>query len=700
MQSEFAIDFSSCKSVNITYAIKDFFSVKSFRKFTSIFTRASANASNAFEYSSHYLPVICKDGEEAQSNFLNALERNKEKLGDGITAIYFGHLDGFHFTFPARPFSGACGLYDPRKRSWFNNAQTSLSSNEPYYIRFPDNFRKSSFCGFGGEKIMSSFVETFSLYQKNVVIAEYGDIANVTFKIVDDDFFLEKSDSKMIDWQFGQKINSLHKLGAVSFDLANALVFAVSSTSSSRLSTQYVDAAAYGELVTVSSVMEGNGKKYGVLGIDLTFLTPLTKLTNPLFENIFGGIYKSEVYFLDQFGQVIYHPRIGGPEFSHRTREKLSYKQVQSRFYSGKNEKKFIEDIEDLLKNLGATSTEKILRDDFEIHILLNKPPGLLMVVQFAKEEKEEIKNLPAEKLPNDLDIPVFNYLKKPDDCRIFLNYSVCYGHVDYPILLLDALKETIRFGSNPDFSSQNEPFGTFDIFEKTDRKYNKNLKTPDFIVEDSRELLLKPDKLTDSARRDLARFKNLQSILKEKFDDAKDEHDILRVFAATHSGLFFSYPHWNINPDYYASAEDWVKNATLDSFFTETLFDNSIQRISRGFSDEGRKSVTIVIGIDVLLSIENVSSYSTTFSNMNNTKKLCEETTCDCERHTSLQLPSKIESCSSIKNEIDCSKNIFCEFYEKCEIPWKFLNNKEFLNSKCKTVIFIKKDFYLSTHI
>lgn len=654
-------------------------------------TRVSENASNSFEYSSHYLPVICKNGEEAKSNFLNALEKNKEELGDSITSIYFGHLDGFHFSFPARPFAGACNLYDSRTRSWFNNAQNSLSSNEPYYIRFPDNFRSSSFYGYHGEKIMASIVATFSLYQKNVKIAEKGEFTNISFKIVDDDFILEKSASQDKDWQFGQKITSLNLLGAVSFDLANSLVFATSATSKSRLSTQYVDASAWGELVTVSSVMEGNGKKYGVLGIDLTFLTPLTKLNNPLFENIFGGIYKSEVYFLDQFGQVVYHPRIGGPEFSESNREKISYKEVQWRFYNSSNVKEFTEDIEDILYILSERSSpERISKNDYEIRILLNKPPGLIMVVQFMNNEKEEIQNLPDQEYSSEFYFSVDDISKEPDDCRIFLGYSVCFKNVEYPLLLLDALKETKRFGSNPDFSSQNEAPGTFDIFEQTDRKYNKNLKTPEFTVEHSRALLFEPEKLTESARRDLHRFKDLQSILKKTFDAVKNQHNILRVFAATHTGLFFSYPHWNINPDYYASAEDWVKNAGLDSPFTETLFGGSIQRTVRAFSEKGRKCVKLVIGIDVILSTENLSSYSTTFSNMSNTQKLCEKKTCDCEKHASLQLPDNIESCASTKNELNCRKNVFCDFYGKCEIQRKFLYDKELFNSKCKTVIFI----------
>ena len=369
-----------------------------------------------------------------------------------------------------------------------------------------------------------------------------------------------------------------------------------------------------------------------------------------------------------------------------RSGQKISYKQVLSRFYKSSNNDDFIEDIEDLLINPG-TSPAKISKEDYEIHILLSKPPGLLMVVQFVNNEKEEIKNLPTEKYPSNLDLPSYDTSKEPEDCRIFLGHSVCYENIEYPLVLLDALKETKRFGSNPDFSSQNGDDNAFDIFEKADRKYIKNLRTPEFTIEHSRAILSQPEKLTESARRDLRRFKSLQSILKDKFDKVKDEHNILRVFAATHSGLFFSYPHWNINPDYYACAEDFVRKAKLDSVFSETLFEGSIERVSRAFSDKGRKGIAIVIGIDVILSTQNLSRYSTTFSKMNNTQKLCEERTCDCEIHTSLQLPEKIESCMSIENELDCRQNIFCEFFGKCKIQRQFEYDKELFNSKCETV-------------
>ena len=336
---------------------------------------------------------------------------------------------------------------------------------------------------------MSFFRDSFSLYRNDVHIAiEEGEV-NVSFEIDGDNFVL--GNNQELDWDFKSRIDELHTLGAVAFNLANSLVFDIDSTSKPRLSTQYVDASAWGELVTVSSVVEGNDRKYGVLGIDLTFLTPMTKLNNPLFENIFGGAFKSEVFFLDQLGQVIYHPKIGGPEFPQSwQREKISYKEVQSKFIDTLHEVEFIKDIEEILLNFEDNNDNTVIRrDNYEIHVLFDKSPGLIMVVQFLNDEKEEIQNLTADVHDGFIKI---ESIKKPTDCRIFLGYAVCYETVDHPVILLDAVKETIRFGSNLDFSQNknSEDTGNFNIFKSGKSVYNKNLKTPNFTVEDSRELL------------------------------------------------------------------------------------------------------------------------------------------------------------------------------------------------------------------
>ncbi|CAG5106951.1 Oidioi.mRNA.OKI2018_I69.chr1.g3073.t1.cds [Oikopleura dioica] len=536
---------------------------------------------------------------------------------------------------------------------------------------------------------MSFFTDSFSLYRKNVKLADEKDKANASFEIDGGNLFLASNEE--LDWDFYSRIEELHTLGAVAFHLANSLVFDIGSTSKPRLSTQYVDASAWGELVTVSSVVEGNGRKYGVLGIDLTFLTPMTKLNNPLFENIFGGAFKSEVFFLDQLGQVIYHPRIGGPEFPRTwNREKVSYKEIHSKFYSDLYETEFIDDIEEILLNF-ENKPEKTVRrkESYEIHVLLDKSPGLIMIVQFLNDEKEEIRNLTADIEDGFIGVET---VKKPTDCTIFLGYAVCYENVDFPIILLDAVNETIRFGSNPDFSQNRNSAdsGNFNILSGGKDAYNKNLKTPSFAIEDSRELLLQPTRLTKNAKRDLSIFKDLPSIMKTKFGNYSEKENILRIFASTATGLFYSYPHWNINPDYYAGGEDWVKNATLDSVFTEELFNRSVRRMSRAFSGKDSKGVRIVIGIDVVLSIENIyklseSEYAST-TYLNSTQQLCLGQTCDCLNYQNLELPPFITKCGKIQDQNECEKNIFCDFAGKCQIKKRFVKNRDFFNSRCET--------------
>ncbi|CAG5088651.1 Oidioi.mRNA.OKI2018_I69.PAR.g11915.t1.cds [Oikopleura dioica] len=511
------------------------------------------------------------DDETLISPIRDAFENASATIGDALKGIYFGTFDGYHYVYPCESTPTSCNAYDPRIRPWFLDAQEGRNKK----VQFREDCKEKSFSGFEGTRIFEVLEDLHKCNFTEEIETCDGSAACLTCE--DDDLRLGE------DWSFKETLEEFNSLNATLWDLKFSKLTKKPSeeNSTSVLGLQYNDAFRFGEINTVSRLMET-----GIIGLDIDILTRGPRLKNPLFKGIFDSKFKSEIFFLDSFGNFVYHPKTLTPQYEEKLKNKteetdncgsLSYDDMDF-FYENWDSSDFAKDVEEMISE-GSEDTKS--NDDYEIFKVNSAASFLLMVVKYHEGEKAVLDEW-AQLYESGAD-PLFNI--EESECSLIMDQKVCFGEKNSPVLLMDAVEkipggEELRFSDGfNEFESRDEMLDAFDVGDEyINLNVNCGKATMKECWEDYKSCL------TTQALVDIYRFDGLQEILR-KSETCPGQY---RVVAVTPSGLLYSYPHYEINADYPVLFESWYINAwQKEGWQEEPREKDGYDVISKAFFDE-----------------------------------------------------------------------------------------------------------------